>query len=238
MNKKKWNIINRLGALLLALFVSLGIFSGCGNVVQDTRDNMSAEATVDLLASREEAETESDTDPPVSTTEASIATSEKTVTEAITEATTEAASELSSEAIESHMNASSEEVVIGQVQHFVLYEDGTYTSKEDVADYIHEFGHLPGNFITKKEAQRLGWTGGSLEKYAPGKSIGGDYFGNYEGLLPTKKGRKYYECDIDTLGQKNRGAKRIVFSNDGLIFYTEDHYESYELIYGDTADWN
>lgn len=115
----------------------------------------------------------------------------------------------------------------------LLPEDGSYTTKEDVALYIHQYGHLPGNFITKKEAEKLGWSGGSLEPYAPGKCIGGSYFGNYEGLLPEKKGRSYTECDIDTLGKKSRGAKRIVFSNDGLIYYTEDHYESFELLYGE-----
>lgn len=114
-----------------------------------------------------------------------------------------------------------------------LAEDGTYTAKEDVALYLHLYGHLPANFITKKEAEALGWPGGSLEPYAPGKCIGGGYFGNYEGLLPQKAGRSYTECDIDTLGAKSRGAKRIVFSNDGLIYYTEDHYESFELLYGE-----
>ena len=111
-------------------------------------------------------------------------------------------------------------------------EDGSYTSKEEVALYIHTYGKLPGNFITKKEAEKLGWTGGGLESCAPGKCIGGDRFGNYEGLLPKKSGRTYTECDIDTLGRSSRGAKRIVFSNDGLIYYTDDHYESFELLYG------
>lgn len=114
-----------------------------------------------------------------------------------------------------------------------LPEDGVYTAKEEVAEYIHLYGHLPDNFITKKEADALGWQGGSLESYAPGKSIGGDRFGNYEELLPKKKGRTYTECDIDTKGAKSRGAKRIVFSNDGLIYYTGDHYESFELLYGE-----
>lgn len=118
----------------------------------------------------------------------------------------------------------------------LLPEDGTYTSKDDVALYIHLYGRLPENFITKKEAQDLGWPGGTLEPYAPGMCIGGSRFGNYEGLLPEAKGRTYTECDIDTLGAKSRGAKRIVFSNDGLIYYTEDHYESFELLYGDGAD--
>lgn len=112
-------------------------------------------------------------------------------------------------------------------------EDGTYSSKDDVAQYIYIYGHLPSNFITKKEAEKLGWQGGSLKPYAPGKCIGGSHFGNYEGLLPEKEGRTYTECDIDTLGADKRGAKRIVFSNDGLIYYTEDHYESFELLYGE-----
>lgn len=114
-----------------------------------------------------------------------------------------------------------------------LPEDGTYTSRDDVARYLYLYGRLPSNFITKKEAQALGWEGGSLEPYAPGKCIGGSYFGNYEGTLPEKKGRSYTECDIDTLGADKRGAKRIVFSNDGLIYYTEDHYETFELLYGE-----
>ncbi len=114
-----------------------------------------------------------------------------------------------------------------------LDRNGSYTTKEDVALYLYTYGELPQNFITKKEAQNLGWTGGSLEPYAPGKCIGGSYFGNYEGLLPKKSGRSYYECDIDTLGAKSRGAKRIVYSDDGLIYYTEDHYASFELLYGD-----
>lgn len=115
-------------------------------------------------------------------------------------------------------------------------KNGSYTSKDDVALYLYTYGTLPNNFITKKEAQSLGWLGGSLEPYAPGKCIGGDYFGNYEGLLPEQNGRDYHECDIDTLGQNSRGAKRIVYSNDGLIYYTGDHYASFELLYGDEAD--
>ena len=72
-----------------------------------------------------------------------------------------------------------------------------------------------------------------MEQYLDGAAIGGDKFGNREGLLPKSAGRIYYECDIDTNGQSSRGAKRIVFSNDGLIFYTDDHYESFTMLYGD-----
>lgn len=113
----------------------------------------------------------------------------------------------------------------------VIDENGSYTSKDDVALYIHTYGHLPNNFITKNEASELGWEGGSVEDYAPGCSIGGDRFGNYEGILP--EGKKYTECDIDTLGRSSRGSRRIVFSNDGCIYYTDDHYETFELLYGE-----
>lgn len=126
------------------------------------------------------------------------------------------------------------ETAIPVQEEAALREDGEYTSKEDVAAYLHLFGHLPENFITKEEARKLGWVSaeGNLSEVAPGKSIGGDYFGNYEGVLPEKEGREYHECDIDSDGGY-RGAKRIVYSNDGLIYYTEDHYETFELLYGE-----
>ena len=110
--------------------------------------------------------------------------------------------------------------------------DGSYTDKDNVALFIHTFNRLPKNYITKKEAEALGWVSqqGNLHKVAPGKSIGGDKFRNFEGLLPKKAGRQYYECDIDYESGR-RNAKRIVFSDDGLIFYTKDHYNSFEKLY-------
>lgn len=116
-----------------------------------------------------------------------------------------------------------------------LARDGSYTTQEDVALYLHLYGELPENFITKAEARALGWDGGGLEAVAPGKCIGGDSFGNYEGLLPKAEGRTYYECDINTLGADSRGPERIVYSSDGLIYYTADHYESFTLLYGDES---
>lgn len=113
-------------------------------------------------------------------------------------------------------------------------EDGWYTSKEEVALYIHLYGELPDNYVTKDEAEDAGWSGGNVERYTgEGTAIGGSRFGNREGLLPKEQGRTYTECDIDTPGNSNRGAKRIVFSNDGLVYYTDDHYESFELLYGE-----
>lgn len=114
-----------------------------------------------------------------------------------------------------------------------IAEDGSYTSKDEVALYIHTYGHLPENYITKDEAYDLGWKSeGTLDEVAPGMSIGGDYYGNYEGVLPDEPGREYHECDID-YESENRNGKRIVYSNDGNIYYTEDHYNSFEHLYGD-----
>ena len=121
-----------------------------------------------------------------------------------------------------------------QSPELTVSEDGWYSSREEVALYLHLFGHLPDNYVTKRQAQDAGWSGGSVEDYTgQGTAIGGSRFGNYEGLLPEADGRTYQECDIDTVGASSRGAKRIVFSNDGLIYYTEDHYASFELLYGE-----
>ena len=112
-------------------------------------------------------------------------------------------------------------------------EDGEYDSKEELALYIHTYGHLPKNFVTKSEAEAAGWTGGSLDRVLPGMAIGGDRYHNREGLLPTAKGRTWTECDVSSVGRSSRGPERIVFSNDGLIYYTPDHYDSVELLYGE-----
>lgn len=111
-------------------------------------------------------------------------------------------------------------------------EDGSYTSKEDVALYIHTYGHLPGNFISKSKAKKAGWVAkqGNLDEVCPGMSMGGSQFYNDEGQLPDKNGRTWTECDINYHGGY-RGEERIVFSNDGLIFYTDDHYQTFEQLY-------
>ena len=109
---------------------------------------------------------------------------------------------------------------------------GPIIEPQDIADYIFEHGELPDNFITKKEAQKLGWDSSwnYVSDVAPGKSIGGDRFGNYEGLLPSKKGRQWYEADCYYKKGK-RNAHRILYSNDGLVYYTDDHYESFTQMF-------
>ena len=111
---------------------------------------------------------------------------------------------------------------------YPVEKNGSYSSMEEVAVYLATYDKLPKNFLTKNKAQNLGWDNraGNLDEVAPGCSIGGDRFGNYEGQLPDKKGRKWTECDIDYTGGY-RGGKRIVFSSDGLIYYTDDHYNTF-----------
>ena len=111
-----------------------------------------------------------------------------------------------------------------------LAEDGSYTAPEDVALYLYTYGRLPGNFITKNAARDLGWDAdkGNLWDVAPGKSIGGDRFGNYEGLL--RKGGSYRECDVNYSGGY-RGAERIIYDTEGGVWYTSDHYQSFTRLY-------
>lgn len=106
------------------------------------------------------------------------------------------------------------------------------TDPQQIVNYLDRYGELPENFITKKEAKALGWDSSYnyVGDVAPGKSIGGDRFGNYEGQLPTKKGRQWYECDVGYKGKK-RGARRLLFSSDGLYYYTDDHYNTFTQMY-------
>lgn len=123
-----------------------------------------------------------------------------------------------------------------QQQAPAVSEEGWYSSPEEVVLYLHLYGCLPGNYLTKQEARELGWNSseGNLWEVAEGMSIGGDRFGNREGLLPEKEDRIWYECDVNFVGGY-RGAERLLYSSDGLIYYTDDHYQSYTCLYGETG---
>lgn len=100
-------------------------------------------------------------------------------------------------------------------------EHGYYYDAEHVVLYLDTYGHLPENYITKSDARALGWEGGSVEAYREGAAIGGDRFGNREGLLPEKTGRTYTECDINTLGADSRGAERLISRTTGCFLYIQ-----------------
>ena len=109
-------------------------------------------------------------------------------------------------------------------------KNGEYTSPDDVALYIHTYHTLPKNYITKNEVKRLGWDSGegNLDEVAPGKSIGGDRYGNYEKKLPENE--KYKECDVNYRG-RYRGAERLIYTSGGAVYYTNDHYKSFKKLY-------
>lgn len=192
-------------ALLMALFMLFSVF-GCS--VDDINDGLSLAGDIigliDEIGSENTVTFDADETAGVLTEKITEEITE-TLVEEITEAQTEAA----------------------------IAEDGYYYSRDEVALYLNTYKKLPENFITKSKAEDLGWSGGSVERFLDGAAIGGDRFGNREGILPKKDGRVYYECDIDTNGKSSRGAKRIVYSNDGLIYYTDDHYESFVCLYGE-----
>ncbi len=207
-------IIKKLAVFQLAIMLALSVTACRSDAALEA-----ARYAAEVLESTEEASTDDYRE--VREEASSSETEEISESDGSTSETDESLSETET--------LSSEEPASDKVS---VTEDGEYTSKDEVALYIHLYDHLPDNYITKKDAEALGWNSkeGNLWDVAPGKSIGGSYFGNYEGLLPEKKGRDYHECDIDYNGGR-RNAKRIVFSDDGLIYYTEDHYESFEQLY-------
>jgi RHS repeat-associated protein len=107
----------------------------------------------------------------------------------------------------------------------------TGSSLADVSKSVFKTRQLPGNYITKAEAEALGWRpkAGNLDTIAPGKSIGGDIFENRRGILPSSPGRVWYEADLNYTGGY-RGSERLLYSNDGQIFYSGDHYKTFQQI--------
>lgn len=221
MNQKMKNLILRIVLVIAFLLISM-LLSKLAS--KDEPAEQPVESTIQLVESSEVIVASSETP---ESTEESIVESETASSESITSSSADFDEEDEDDHKPSSGDLNDPEGPTGQLDPY-----GSYYSKDQVAEYIYTYGELPENFITKSEAEALGWSGGKVEPYAPGKVIGGDKFGNKEKLLPTKKGRQYYECDIDTLNKK-RGTKRIVFSNDGLIYYTDDHYESFTLLYGE-----
>lgn len=247
--------IRRFANTLLCISIAAAaaiVFSGCKNFEEapsleasDTvsiTESISGEAETSSPAQAElqtqseettaaETETQTETDAPSQTTEAEITEAETTLSETIGSVQTAASAE-SAPPEETTAKAPETAAPETTAEKPSVEKEGSYTTPEDVAEYIHTFGTLPNNFITKSDAKALGWDSskGNLWDVAEGKSIGGDRFGNYEGLLPQADGRRYIECDVNYAGGF-RGGERLVFSNDGLIYYTNDHYQSFTQLY-------
>lgn len=207
----KKSLPKRILALLLAFIIAL-LLPACSDATKSKKHKKEVNTTEYLPII-----TEDDTANLPKTTEKKTQKTTVTTTTTTTKSTTKSTKKFTSKT--------------SAKDNSTIKENGKYDTKDEVALYIHKFGHLPSNYITKRQAEDMGWSGGSLKNYAPGCSIGGDRFGNYEGKLPKVKGRTYKECDIGTMNAKSRGAKRIIFSNDGLIYYTSDHYETFTKLY-------
>ncbi|ERJ12211.1 ribonuclease domain-containing protein [Haloplasma contractile] len=117
-------------------------------------------------------------------------------------------------------------------------EDGLYTEKDQVALYLRTYGRLPNNYITKREAIKIGFFNSKENILEQNEkiSIGGDIFYNKEEVLETINNRIYFECDVNYTGG-SRGKERIIYSNDGLIYYTNDHYETFTVLYGEDESY-
>ena len=219
----------RLGALLMALLMVITLcFSAC-----DAEEVELALDIADVLLESTLSETESvEQDKQELTTPESSQSPPVTEAPAVTESTTPPSTESAPSEPPAETPSVEAEAPSEENAEATLDENGRYTTPEDVALYIHTYGKLPCNFITKNEAKKLGWVSnqGNLWDVTDQMSIGGDRFGNYEGLLPDAPGRKWTECDVNYEGGF-RGSERILFSNDGLIYYTDDHYESFTQLY-------
>lgn len=200
-------LIKKLALLLALLLVAVPFLIACDGISAETADELLSLAGEMLSDYADEAK--------------------ESAKDAVSEALYEAEKTVTGEEKAETEPAAEEEeasVVCGQA----------YRDTESVAAYLHLYGELPPNYLTKNEAEGLGWVSskGNLWDVTDHGCIGGDRFGNYEGLLPTAKGRKYFECDVNYEGGY-RGSDRIIFSNDGLIYFTGDHYASFTLLYGE-----
>lgn len=195
-------------SLITALCMVFATGCGAGNNSSDQTETNITETNITI----EENDTESAADESID----KPAPDDKEQKEAATEEITEEITALDPD-----------EQVAGQ-----LPEDEYYYTMEEVSAYLNIYGHLPDNYITKNEAKKAGWVSseGNLWDVCPGMCIGGDTYSNYEDELP--QGRSYHECDVNYEGGY-RGAERLVYSEDGLIYYTADHYENFMLLFGE-----
>ncbi|PEZ03303.1 hypothetical protein CN326_18410 [Bacillus sp. AFS018417] len=103
-----------------------------------------------------------------------------------------------------------------------------------LVDSLRQTGKLPSNFVTKVDAAQNGWRPGkAVNNYVPGGQIGGDVFQNTTQVLPAALGRVWYEADVglsNTMSRSKQPGTRLLYSNDGLMYITYDHYNTVHFI--------
>lgn len=219
-NSSSPSFTTRLAAFLLVLVVGLALGWWSGSSEDDlATTGIVQQGTVSTDAGEGETATESSSTNSTEQTDTSQSSSGEEESSNVTAPDTDS-------------SGTGTDTTTAPVRGPTVEENGRYTTKDEVALYIHTYGRLPSNFISKTKARNRGWVAseGNLDEVCPGMSIGGSRYYNDDGKLPDKRGRQWTECDINYHGGY-RGSERIVFSNDGLIFYTADHYETFEQLY-------
>lgn len=205
-----------LSLFLTSLAILLTV-TGCGNAAADSTGRSLSPTGLEQSISENPPQITSQSSSQSGSQSSSKASSQKSSQESPSQASSQKQSQKSSSQVSSKKST-------------VPDEHGTYDSAQDVADYLLYYHKLPENYMTKSEARKKGWESGALNRVIPGKCIGGDEYLNLEGRLP--KNATYHECDIDTINKAKRGSKRLVWSDDFKIYYTKDHYETFEYVGG------
>lgn len=212
MNKKR----RKLTGIMLVFTALMMLFAGCAPQWQEVAEQLA----------KEQIAIESVMDEVNEETENAFDEAEKEVQDSLDEAGEEVKDALD-EADKEVQDALDE---AGKEINDKIAEDEYYYDLQNVVLYLETYHHLPDNYITKDEAKDLGWEGGSVEDFKKDAAIGGDRFGNHEGILPKAGKNTYHECDIDTHGYKNRGSRRLIYTDDGQYYYSKDHYETFQQV--------
>ena len=223
MNKKR----RKLTGILLVFAALMTLFAGCAPQWQEVAEQLA----------KEQIAIESVMDEVNEETENAFDEAEKEVQDALDEAGEEVKDALdeAGKEVDDALDEADKEVqdALDEARKEIndkVAEDEYYYDLQNVVLYLETYHHLPDNYITKDEARDLGWEGGSVEDYKKDAAIGGDRFGNHEGILPKAGKNAYHECDIDTHGYKNRGSRRLIYTDDGQYYYSKDHYETFQQV--------
>lgn len=212
MNTKRRKTIG----ILLIFTALMTLFAGCAPQWQEVAKQLAKEQiAIESVIDEVHEETESAFDEAGKEVEDALDEASKEVKDALDEADKE---------VQDALDEAGKEI------NDKVAEDEYYYDLQNVVLYLETYHHLPENYITKDEARDLGWEGGSVEDYKKDAAIGGDRFGNHEGILPKAGKNTYHECDIDTHGYKNRGSRRLIYTDDGQYYYSKDHYETFQQV--------
>ena len=225
MNRSK----TRFLALLLTALLSAGMLSGCVAKLDELTDkaiNAIGSSVSDAMEDVDVKETLSNFSSKIDQMLGDMPETNSALKDAVSSITSSIANDVSS----ASQPAEDADTSASEAADVTVTEDGSYTGKDEVAAYLHTSGKLPSNYLTTEAATALGWDGDSdLWAVQSGAAIGGDEYANLAGLLPAADGRSWKQCDVGYNGG-TRGPERLVYSSDGLIYYSPDRFTTFEEI--------